>query len=128
MAKRKSSHLDELVRGIIEDFDIPTRKDIDTLIKKLDNVEKLLKKSGTSMGRAGATSTRAVRGEKLPPMKANTASSIVLSVIKNSRNGADFAKIQEKTHFDDKKLRNIIFRLNKIGRIKRKKRGIYVVH
>jgi DNA-binding transcriptional regulator PaaX len=37
-----------------------------------------------------------------------------------------FAEIQAKTGFDEKKIRNIIFRLNKTGKIKRKTRGIYV--
>ena len=40
--------------------------------------------------------------------------------------GTDFATIQAKTDFDEKKIRNIIFRLNKIGKIKRKSRGIYI--
>ena len=37
-----------------------------------------------------------------------------------------FSDIQAKTGFGDKKIRNIIFRLNKIGKIKRKSRGIYI--
>ena len=40
--------------------------------------------------------------------------------------GLGFAEIQAKTAFDEKKIRNIIFRLNKTGKIKRKSRGIYI--
>jgi hypothetical protein len=37
-----------------------------------------------------------------------------------------FADIKSRTGYEEKKLRNIIFRLNKIGKIKRKERGVYV--
>jgi len=43
------------------------------------------------------------------------------------RKGADLADIQAKTGFGEKKLRNIIFRLHKQGRIQRLSRGIYRV-
>jgi len=49
-----------------------------------------------------------------------------LDVIKRSKQGTGFADIQAKTGFEEKKIRNIIFRLNKIGKIKRKSRGIYI--
>jgi len=56
-----------------------------------------------------------------------TASNIVLEVIKETGDeGVNFAEIKDKTGFDEKKIRNIIFRLNKLGKIKRKNRGIYV--
>jgi DNA-binding transcriptional regulator PaaX len=55
-----------------------------------------------------------------------TAVDIVLDTIKNSNQGLGFVEIQAKTGFDEKKIRNIIFRLNKTGKIKRKQRGIYI--
>jgi DNA-binding transcriptional regulator PaaX len=51
---------------------------------------------------------------------------MVYETIKRSSKGLGFADIQAKTGFGEKKIRNIIFRLNKIGKIKRKSRGIYV--
>jgi DNA-binding transcriptional regulator PaaX len=51
---------------------------------------------------------------------------VVFDLIKRSREGLGFADIQAKTGFGDKKIRNIIFRLNKIGKIKRKQRGTYI--
>jgi hypothetical protein len=50
----------------------------------------------------------------------------VYDAIKRARKGLGFSDIQAKTGFGDKKIRNIIFRLNKIGKIKRKTRGIYI--
>ena len=59
------------------------------------------------------------------PKRKESASDIVLAAIASHKQGADFKKIKESTDFDDKKLRNIIFRLGNTGRIKRVKRGIY---
>ena len=54
-----------------------------------------------------------------------TAVDVVFDVISRSREGLGFTDIQAKTGFGDKKIRNIIFRLHKNGKIKRKRRGTY---
>ena len=51
---------------------------------------------------------------------------MVLGVVKASKKGVCFNDIQAKTGFNDKKLRNIIFRLNKLEKITRKSRGVYI--
>ena len=58
---------------------------------------------------------------------ASAASDIVLDLIAQSTDGLGVPDIKEKTGYGDKKLRNIIFRLYKTGRIVRKRRGLYVV-
>jgi predicted transcriptional regulator of viral defense system len=55
-----------------------------------------------------------------------TATEQVLKLINASKKGVDIITIKEKTGFEDKKLRNIIFRANKEGKIQRANRGIYV--
>jgi Mg/Co/Ni transporter MgtE len=60
-----------------------------------------------------------------PAKKKEAASDKVLEVIQNQEQGADFKKIKAETKFDDKKIRNIIFRLHKLGQIEKVKRGIY---
>jgi hypothetical protein len=67
-----------------------------------------------------------VRGPAGTRKTAVTAVDVVFDVIKRSHKGLGFADIQAKTGFGDKKIRNTICRLNKIGKIKRKSRGIYV--
>jgi len=52
---------------------------------------------------------------------------MVLDVIRGSNTGLGFSEVKEKTGFDEKKLRNIIFRLNATNRIVRKSRGLYVI-
>ena len=55
-----------------------------------------------------------------------TATDQILKIIKRSKKGVDVPTLKEKTGFDDKKVRNIVFRAAKEGRIKKSGRGIYV--
>jgi len=50
----------------------------------------------------------------------------VLKIIKRSRKGIDVATLVQKTAFDEKKIRNIIYKAHKDGIIKRVGRGIYL--
>lgn len=125
MAKKKvkSVNVDSMFKAFIKSYDIATKQDVEKVSAKLDRLEKLLKQSPGKVVKAapGGKENEVVDKADM------TASGAVLKVIRNSRQGADFARIQAKTGFEDKKLRNIIFRLNKIGKIARKTRGIYVV-
>jgi predicted transcriptional regulator of viral defense system len=69
---------------------------------------------------------RAPAGKTARARVALSASDAVFEVIKPYKDGVGFGEIQEKTGFGEKKLRNIIFRLNKMDKIKRVSRGVYV--
>ena len=103
----------------MQNYNIPTKKDVDRLMAKLDRLENLMKAAMASGGYA-------LNGSVGARKTAVTAVDMVFDVIKRSRQGLGFADIQAKTGFGDKKIRNIIFRLNKTGKIKRKSRGTYV--
>ena len=55
-----------------------------------------------------------------------TATDKILKIVKASKKGVGIAAIKKKTGFDDKKIRNIIFRANKEGKIQRAGRGLYI--
>jgi uncharacterized protein (UPF0335 family) len=115
MPKRKAPSFDAMVKFFMRQYNIPTKKDVDRLMAKLERLENLIKQSADNAGgRIGRHKT------------ALTAIDVVLDAIKRSKQGIGFASIQAKTGFDEKKIRNIIFRLNKTGKIKRKSRGIYI--
>ncbi len=114
---KTSSALDSIIRSLISDYRIATSNDISRIIERLDRIERLISRNINDSG----------RNRKNGDMtRMTSASSVVLSVIKESKGGADFNQIKHLTGYDDKKLRNIIFRLNKINRITRLSRGIYV--
>ncbi|MBW1988474.1 MAG: hypothetical protein JRI97_02910 [Deltaproteobacteria bacterium] len=108
-----------MVKFFLQYYRIPTRKDIEKLMDRIDQLEKLIKGKWSEHARPGAAAGN--NGGKPP-----TASDMVEEVIRScGSKGASFTYIKDQTGFDDKKLRNIIFRLNKLGRISRKARGIY---
>ena len=117
--KGKSVSFDAMVKFFIQSYNIPTKKDFDKLTARLDRIERLLK-SESPRGRGGATKARSSKGAPV------TALDTVFGIIRRARNGSSFKDIQIKTGYDDKKIRNVIFRLNKMGKIKRKSRGIYI--
>lgn len=88
------------------------------MMAKLDRLENLVQQSAL-----GANNARAHYSRRKTAL---TAVDIVLDTIKQSRQGLGFVEIQVKTGFEGKKIRNIIFRLNKTGKIKRQRRGIYI--
>ena len=122
--KRKTVTFDAMVKFFMQHYDIPTKKDVEKIHARLDKLEKLIR-SGQSKSRrtpSGKTGPRsaATRAKRKP-----TASDRVYAIIKRNKKGLTIADIKRRTDFDDKKLRNILFRLHSLKRIKRVSRGIY---
>ncbi len=118
--KGKSVSFDAMVKFFMHTYNIPTKQDIDRINARLERIERLLVNAEAGKGRRG--------GGAKPTGKQvlNTASDMVLEDIRRHKDGIGFGDIQIQTGFGEKKLRNIIFRLNKTGRIRRKSRGIYL--
>jgi len=125
MAKKKgkSVSFDAMVKFFFHHYRIPSKKDIEQLSNKLDQLEKLILSQQEIRGKRDTTGTRASSRKNVM-----TASDTVLDIVKRFRKGAGFAEIQVRTGFDDKKLRNIIFRLNKLKKITRQGRGVYIAN
>ena len=66
--------------------------------------------------------------EKAPAKKTAklSASGTVLAIIKRSRKGVDKATLIKKTGFEDKKIRDITYRLRKQCKIKSAGKGIFI--
>lgn len=121
--RRKPASFDAMVKLFLRNYDIPTRKDVDILMAKLDRLESLIK-SGAHVGKGGAGAGTAAQTRK--NSKAGTASDTVYQIINRSRAGVGFADIRAKTGYGEKKVRNTIYRLHSMGKITRKSRGLYV--
>ncbi len=128
MAKKKgkSVSFDAMVKFFMQHYNIPTKRDFDKLIERMDRLEKAIKTSnlhGEIAHTAGSKSSKAVASAS---RSAKSSTDMVLEVIKRSKKGVGFSEIQTRTGFGEKKLRNIIYRLHKTGKILRKNRGIYI--
>ena len=116
--KGKSISFDAMVKFFLHTYEIPTTRDVDKLMARLDRLESMI--AAVPAAAPAGRSRGARRGKGVPAAEA------VLEAIKRSKQGLKFADIQTKTGFADKKIRNIIFRLNKLGKIKRHSRGVYI--
>jgi hypothetical protein len=106
---------ESFIKMLLNKLDIPTKEDISFLNGRLDKFEQLLYQKQPGVKNKNI----------MPTARRKSASSIVLDVFAKYPRGTNFKTIKTATGFDEKKLRNIIFRLDKIKRIKRVKRGIY---
>ena len=122
------------------------KKDLLSLQKELKAVEKkmaMLLKAVENSGKSPKAATKKVVkkksvkakiAKKAPIKKAAaskktnqvTATDQILRIIKRFKKGVDVPTLKAKTGFDDKKVRNIVFRASKEGKIKKSGRGIYV--
>ena len=122
--KGKTVSFDAMVKFFMQSYNIPTKNDMEKLMAKLDRLESLIRT--TASGKRQRVSGGYAAGDTTIRRRSTvTASDRVLEVIKKFKQGVDFAGIQDRTGLGEKKLRNIIYRLNDIGRIKRIRRGIY---
>lgn len=112
------------------------KKDIVALQKKMEKLLKAYEKPGKPKAakkpkrkvvkaktKRAVTAKKTTRIKKAPTM---TATEQVLKIVGRSRKGVDVPTLKAKTGFEDKKVRNIIFRASKEGKIKNVGRGIYV--
>ncbi len=100
-------------------------KDLKRLTQKTDKMIKRLEK----LEKAQASKKPKAKAVKKAVAKKPTrvsASETVLTIVKRSRRGVDKATLINKTGFEDKKIRDITYRLRKQGKIKSERKGIYV--
>ncbi len=119
------------------------KKDLQSLQKEIKALEKKMDKLIAAAGKSEkpkvakkatekpvkAKTTKKAPAKKAPAKKKpaqSTATDQVLKIITRSKKGVDAATLMNKTGFDLKKVRNIIQRTYKQGKIKRVGKGIYV--
>ena len=109
------------------------KKDLTAIAKKLEKLITAVEKSETKVAEASkpkaVKAIPAKKASKAPAKKKTVTASAtdqILNIINRSKKGVDTATLMEKTGFDQKKVRNIVFRTMKQGKIKRLEKGIYV--
>ena len=99
-------------------------KNIQALGKTLDSLLKAVEKDE----KPKAKPTKKIPAKKAPAKKKAaqpTATDQILKIIRGSKKGVDAPTLVKKTGFNQKKVRNILFRTYKQGKIKRLDKGIY---
>ncbi len=101
-------------------------KDLKGLTQKADKMIKRLEKLEKKAQVAKKPKAKAVKKAVVKKPAKLSASGTVLAIVKRSRKGVDKATLIKKTGFEDKKIRDITYRLRKQGKIKTEPKGIYV--
>jgi len=107
-------------------------KKMETLLKAVEKIGKAPKAAAKKVVTKKTVKTKATKkapAKKVVAKKATpqaTATEQILDIIKRFKKGVDVPTLKERTGFDDKKVRNIVFRASKEGKIKKSGRGIYV--
>jgi hypothetical protein len=107
-------------------------KKMEMLLKAVEKIGKAPKAAAKKAVTKKTVKTKAIKkapAKKMAAQKATpqaTATEQILGIIKRFKKGVDVPTLKEKTGFDDKKVRNIVFRASKEGKIKKFGRGIYV--
>ena len=105
-----------------------------TAIKlKVDNLMEAVEKAETKVAKpskAKAVKAKPAKKALKAPAKKKaakvTATDQVLKIINRSKKGVNTVTLMKKTGFDQKKVRNILNRTFKQGKIKRADKGVYV--
>ena len=110
-------------------------KDLQAISKELTKLANQTEKLAAELGKAQKpaaksvkTKTKAKAVTKKTPAKVakKTDTDKALEIINRSKKGVDTATLMKKTGCDQKKVRNILNRTDKQGKIRRVEKGIYV--
>jgi hypothetical protein len=124
--KKEVDRLIKKTEQSLSSLKVPTRAEFDKLTKRVDALEKALKaKKGAKKVTKSAKKVAAKKKGAPKGKRRVTNSEKVLRVIKKNPAGVDVATLKERTKLDDKKIRDTVFRLSKQGKIKRAGRGVY---
>jgi hypothetical protein len=105
------------------------KKKITAIGLKVEKLIAAVEKGETKVAKPSKAKAVKATAKKAPAKKKAgrvTDTDKVLNIIKRSKKGVDTATLVKKTGFDQKKIRNIVFRASKQGKIQRAEKGIYV--
>jgi predicted Rossmann fold nucleotide-binding protein DprA/Smf involved in DNA uptake len=119
-----------------EETKMTMTKDLQTISKELTKLVKQIENLTAALGKVEQpkaksikpkTNAKAFRTKKAPAKGGKkTDTDKLLAIINRSKKGVDTATLMKKTGFDQKKVRNMLNRTYKQGKITRVEKGIYV--
>jgi len=124
-----------LILKVEEKNKMTLTKDLQAVSKELTKLVKQIEKLAAELGKAEKPAAKSVKPKtkakavtKKAPAKGGkkTDTDKLLAIINRSKKGADTATLMKKTGFNQKKVRNMLNRTYKQGKITRVEKGIYV--
>lgn len=122
--KGKSPSFDAMIKFFIKRYDIPTRKDFDQLMIRIDQIEKLIREDALS----GRKNQHVINTEpQESKVNISAAFQVVYDAINQSDKPVTVNEIMNLTGYGEKKIRNVLYRLGKMDKIIRADRGLYAI-
>ena len=112
-------NFESLISGFLSKLELATKSDVRSLMERIDHLEQMIASV------ANGSNVRPIRKTKAMPTQ--RISDQVLEILGKSKSPMTYAQLKESSGFDEKSLRNVIYRLNKLGRIKTVRRGQYTI-
>ena len=125
--RMKPVTVDTMVHYVIQKYKIPTRKDVDKINRRLDSIERLLQDIAKSTSGAQPLKRSQNRKRDGGAQGRTTATDVILEILRKANKEVSLEDIKKRSGFNDKKVRNIIFRMHKLGKIERADRGVYKI-
>jgi hypothetical protein len=102
------------------------QKELTKISKDLEKMSRRIQKLTSSIPKGKGRATKAGMPKPVATRKGKkSGTQKVLSIIKRSKTGIAAGTLIKKTGYEDKKIRNILFKAWKEGKIERVGRGVY---
>jgi hypothetical protein len=102
------------------------QKELVKISKDLEKLSRLIQKLTASIPKTKGRAQKASMPKPVAPQKGKkSGTQTVLDMIKKSKTGIAAGSLIKKTGFEDKQIRNILFKAWKDGKIERVGRGVY---
>jgi predicted transcriptional regulator of viral defense system len=102
------------------------QKELVKISKDLEKLSRLVQKLTASIPKTKGRAQKASMPKPVAPQKGKkSGTQTVLDMIKKSKTGIAAGSLIKKTGFEDKQIRNILFKAWKDGKIERVGRGVY---
>jgi hypothetical protein len=102
------------------------QKELVKISKDLEKLSRLIQKLTASIPKTKGRAQKASMPKPVAPQKGKkSGTQSVLDMIKKSKTGIAAGSLIKKTGFEDKQIRNILFKAWKDGKIERVGRGVY---
>lgn len=111
--------------GVSKSLKSLTRK-TQQIAKKVDKIEKAKAKATKKAPDKTKAKARPTKRPAAKKATAETATGQVINIVRRSKKGVGIPTLIDKTGFEDKKIRNIVYKALKQGKIKRIDVGTYV--
>jgi len=114
---KEYTNFESLISGFLSKLELATKSDVQSLMERIDHLEQMIASVATDSGIRKKQESKSAANQRI--------SEQVLEILSNKDSPMTYAQLKEVSDFDEKALRNVIYRLNKLGRIETVRRGQY---